>query len=244
MLITKLNFDIPLHAGDIPLFRSSIIELVGRENEIFHNHDNSSDSEGYYHFGYPLVQYAVRKGRATIIGLGKGAEAIYQQLLPKLGKGMALAGQQVPISHYHIQQQEHLWEIRESPKEYGLYGWIGLNKTNYRKWKELSDSLSRQEILSKALTGHIRSIGKTVGLDEPKQVVGEVLEVNNQKRVRWHKTELIRFHVRFRTNSPLPCGVGVGRCAAFGYGQVLPIEVYRSILMQKPELMTEEFQKV
>ena len=239
MLITTLNLDIPLHAGDIPLFRSSIIELVGRENEIFHNHDNSSESEGHYHFGYPLVQYAVRKRRATIIGLGKGAEAIYQELLPKLGNGMELDGQRVLVRHYHIQQQEHEWEIRESPEEYGLYGWIGLNQRNYRRWKDQSNGLSRMEILSGALTGQLRSLGKTIGIDEPKQITAEVMEVHNQKRVRWHKTQLIRFHIRFRTNIFLPADIGIGRCVAFGYGQVLPVEVYQRIMIQRPVFVAD-----
>jgi hypothetical protein len=45
-------FDFKIEKKEIPTFRAAIIEKVGRENILFHNHLGQD-----FRYGYPLIQY-------------------------------------------------------------------------------------------------------------------------------------------------------------------------------------------
>lgn len=230
MRILTLSLDLPLHPGDIPAFRSCIAGLAGREHEIFHNHDAGTGENDRYHWGYPRVQYVVRRGRATLIGLDAGAEAIRRILLPQLPYSLHFAGRAHKLGGYQMQEKIHEVVPLERPRQYGLFGWIALNRSNYTAWKIASEEAERLQILSRALTGHLRAFAQTVGGLDLQQISGEVLSVGNQKRIAWHSVPLIRFHVHFQTNLKLPTGIGIGRSAAFGFGEALPLAAYKKIV--------------
>jgi len=69
--ILTLIFDFEIERRDIPAFRGAIIEKVGRESILFHNH-----FEEKFRYGYPLIQYKVFKGYPTIICVNEGTEEI------------------------------------------------------------------------------------------------------------------------------------------------------------------------
>lgn len=235
MRILTLTLDLPLHPGDISAFRSCIAEIAGPEHEIFHNHDNAIEGAGHHHWGYPLVQYAVRRGQAAIIGLGAGADAIQQLLIPRMPGQLKFAGRTHWLTGLQMKEQRHRWELLETPQEYGLLGWIALNPGNYAEWKASEEPGSRKAVLERALTGQLRSAAKTAGIAELGPISGEVLRVDNQKRVQWHGTYLVRFHALVRSTLALPAGIGIGRLVAFGYGEAVPAAVYQRIVSRFPK---------
>jgi len=235
MRILTLTLDLPLHPGDISAFRSCIADIAGREHEIFHNHDNAIEHSGHHHWGYPLVQYAVRRGQAAIIGLGEGADAIQQLLIPKLPGQLQFAGRCHWLAGLRLDEQRHRWELLETPQEYGLLGWVALNHDNYVEWKAAEEAGKRKAVLERALTGQLKVAAKAAGLENLSPVKGELLRVDNQKRVAWHGTYLIRFHALISSTLALPIGIGIGRSAAFGYGEVLPAMVYQRMMSRAPK---------
>lgn len=220
MQIFTLTFDLELHPGNLRAFRSAIVECIGKEHELFHNHDQSSPNVAYQHWGYPLIQYSVRRGKATITGLEEGRNALLKQLLPKLPSELTFLGETHTISDYRLSIQEHEWILLSKPQNYGLFGWIALNNSNYQEWKQAGNELQRQIILSQALTGHLRAVGKAVGMSDLNNIHGKVLEVFNRKRAFFHNNPFIRFHAAIQSNLKLPKGIGLGRAAAFGFGEI------------------------
>ncbi|MCB0583387.1 MAG: hypothetical protein KDD10_29175 [Phaeodactylibacter sp.] len=235
MRILTLTLDIPLHPGDIPAFRSCIAGIAGLEHEIFHNHDNAVEGAGCRHWGYPLVQYAVRRGQAAVVGLGAGADAIQQVLVPKLPGQLQFAGRSHWLTGLQMNEQRHRWELLETPQEYGLFGWVALNPPNYAAWKAAGEPSGRKAVLERALTGQLRVLAKAAGFTALAPIQGEIAQVDNQKRVAWHGTHLVRFHALIRSALSLPMGIGIGRSAAFGYGETMPAEVYQSIMSRFPK---------
>lgn len=230
MRILTLSLNIPLHAGDIPAFRGSIAELVGKENEIFHNHDNADESSDHHHWGYPLVQYTVRRGRATLIGLGDGADALQQVLVPKLLGELQFAGRTYHLNGWHMKEFRPDWRILDEPQQYGLYGWLALNQDNFKDWKANTLPEARKAILERALTGHLRVLAKAAMIEDLDQVIGQVERIDNQKRASFHGTQLVRFHVLISSTLALPFGINIGRAAAFGFGELMPVHVYQRTL--------------
>lgn len=235
MRILTLRLDIPLHAGNIPAFRASMVELVGKENEIFHNHDNSEEGEAHFHWGYPLVQYSVRGGCATVVGLGDGAAAVRNILLPKLPPELTFAGETHPLMGFQMSEREHEWSVQSQYQTYGLHGWLALNNQNYIDWKFATSQEGRVTILNRALTGHLRVLAKATGIEPLENVLGEVIGIGNQKRVSWHDTYFVRFHALVRSTLSLPTGIGLGRSVAFGFGEVIPVSVYEKLMSKKQQ---------
>jgi len=230
MRILTLTLNIPLHPGEIPAFRGCIAELVGRKQELFHNHDNATNGQQHYHWGYPLVQYAVRRGKATIIGIGPGADALQQVLLPKLPGQLEIAGRTHWLTDVQMKGHGHQWLLLEEPQQYGLYGWLALNHDNYRDWKATTLPEARRMVLERALTVHLRVIAKAAEVAELEQVLGNIIQVDNQKRVQCLGTQFVRFHALISSTLTLPYGIGIGRAAAFGFGEILPVPIYQRIM--------------
>lgn len=227
MQLTTLTLNLLLHPGNLSAFRASIVEQVGQEHHIFHNHDNSRGQD-HHHWGYPCIQYAVRRGRATIIGIGEGSEAIKRILIPRLPDELSMAGHTYPIGDYRMKSQiiETAWE--EHPQRYGLAGWLALNKENYHLWKSTEDADIRRTVLNQALTGHLRVLASGLELPNPKQALGDVLRIDKRKRIQWHGTQLISFDALIQCNLNLIPGIGMGRITAFGFGEVMSEGYYRA----------------
>lgn len=234
MRILTLTLNLPLHSGDIPGFRAAIAELVGLEHELFHGHNNDPEVLYQHNRAYPLIQYAARRGRATLIGLGEGADALRQILLPRLPGELHFAGQTRPINGMNMQERSVELQVLEQPQTFGLYGWLALNAENYAEWKAKATDTERIPLLNRALSGHLRALAERFEVPDYKSIQGTILRIDNQKKVRWHGTELVRFHVLAQANLSIPYGAGLGRAAAFGFGELMSETYYeRSLQLQQ-----------
>ncbi len=219
MHLSTLNIDLRLHPGDLPGFRACIAERAGFEHTGFHNHrPDRKDTDRDW--TYPLIQYAVRRGKATVIGLGDGAAAIRQHLLPKMEGSLTFAGQTHPITGFECRDMSYIPEILPENQPFVLSGWLALHKHNYGSWKAAASEAERLELLSRALTGHLRCFAEAMGVPDHKAVVGRILRVDGQKKISWHGVSLVRFDVLATANLLPPTGIGLGRAAAFGFGEV------------------------
>lgn len=223
MLITTISLDIPLHPGHLPAFRACIAELDELVHPELHNHRPDREDTDR-NWGYPLFQYAVRRGKATIIAIGEASDAIAAQLWPKLKGTLHFAGQEHLLSRKYLSSTEFELQLLPVPRHFALRGWLALNAEGYSAWKADQQSEdARRAVLSRALTGHLRSMSETLGLPEYKSVEARVLQVDGQKKIKWHGVDLIRFDVQAEANILPPPGIGIGRAAAFGFGEVCHI---------------------
>jgi hypothetical protein len=193
---------------------------MGTEAPFFHGHNNALDAKDPYIRAYPLVQYAVRRGRATLIGLGEGADALRQELLPRLPDELYFAGRPRPILGMNMQEHTVEWGLLGESRIFGLTGWLALNADNYKQWKTSLGAAERFQLLSRALTGHLRALAERFEVPHCKNIQANILRIDKQKKMQWHGTPLVRFNVLAEANLTLPNGVGIGRAAAFGFGEL------------------------
>lgn len=220
MQIVTLSLDIPLHPGDLPGFRAAVSELAGFEHTLFHNH-RTDRSDTDRDWGFPLIQYTVRRGRAVIIGMEAAADLLIAQLWPRLKGTLHFAGRDYTLLRKHLSEEDYDFQILSTPKPFALRGWLALNAEAYATWKaEQHSEPARLAILSRALTGHLRSMAETLSLPDFKSVEARIWQVDGQKKIKWHGVDLIRFDVQAEANILPPSGIGIGRAAAFGFGEV------------------------
>lgn len=245
MNLTHLQFPFPLHPGLIPNFRAAIVEQIGLGHQLFHGHDNSEQGVTKYSNEYPLIRFAIFRGRPQIIGMGAGARAIIQHLLPAIPDTLVIAGQPCDTTGWKLKTSHWEPEVLSEYQSFGLYQWVGLNKENYEAWKAHDGKESaRRLILDRCLTGHLRALAQAAGLDKQQRsrIVARVLRQDRVKKIEWHGTKLIGFDVVAEANFVPPYGLGLGRCHSFGFGEVCSERGYAALtdLKRKPKQKGDE----
>ena len=222
MKIRTLYLDLALQPGDLPNLRGAVVERIGRDLQLFHNHSVDPNAASPLDWGYPLIQYGLDRGRATITGIAKGADALADALVPHLLSPWTIKGKYYEEINFKTETVDWDWSLEMEPQTCKLSGWLALNKANYRRWKHM-DGIEDEEmiLLSQCLTGQLRSLGESLGMPWYKNIHAEVVSILRKNKIRWHHTNLLKFDVLIETNLKLPKGIHVGRAAAFGFGKVM-----------------------
>lgn len=242
MQLTTLTFNFPLHPGDIPAFRAAIVEVVGLGHFLFHNHDNSVPGQQAYHNDYPLIRFGVHGGRARITAMHTGADALLRHLLPVLPDTLYIAGRPCDATQYTLDNQR--WDVQLLPEAQpvGIKKWVALNNANYADWKKLEHHPdARLQLLNRCLTGQLRmAAARLAPTLDSNTIHGEVLRLDNVKRIQWHKTQLIAFDAVVSTALALPYGIGLGRSTAFGFGELCDAHTYNLLTTRKHATQTHD----
>ena len=67
----QVRFDTPIARWELPLLRGAIISLLSRDNTIYHNHE-----AGGLRYAYPLIQYRQIDGKAALVCVADGVDAL------------------------------------------------------------------------------------------------------------------------------------------------------------------------
>lgn len=233
MQILTLTFPFRIPPYELTDFRRAVNHCVDRKAEHFHNHNNS-DGPSPYHWDYPRIRYSLYCGRATVTGIGEGAMTLTRHLLPRLlsGEPLLINGRPYSVSGFQCEQRDIPLELLPTRQPFYLHRWVALNKDNYRQWKKLEGKENaRQILLGRALTGQLRTLAESLAPEiDREEIVAEILSVDQQKRIKWHRTQLIGFNVIAQSRLLPPVGLGVGRSVSFGFGEVVPPQIYRRFL--------------
>lgn len=220
----KLNlltatFDIPLKPHQVPHFRSGVVDLIGREHDLFHNHNGKG-----FHIRYPLIQYKLNRKKAGILGIGKGNEALYY-LITGGHTEITFGGETFPFRLMHLQNKACELRVTEKPRTYRLFRWIALNQQNYEHWKSGIDFEAKSRLLKKQLAAHIISFARGVEWRIEERFNVKIININQTKMIKFKNTPLMAFDVDFEVNLQLPPEIGLGKAVGFGFGKTLPLRV-------------------
>jgi hypothetical protein len=199
--------------------------VAGRENELFHNHNNHDQEAGdnKFHYRYPLINYRIQNQAASLFGINEGAEAIDKLLRTKAFKEFRINGSPQPL-HIFERQENSAFILSVLPKKqvytYRIYNYLPLTPDNYRLYKTLPDFIQKVQFIEKLLANHLIAFANAVNWKIP---ANRRLEVSIQDMDRIKKTEVLdipmmAFDMVFSCNALLPDRLAIGRKAAFGYG--------------------------
>ncbi len=214
--LTRCQVSIPLRQEALEQFRGAIAEQAGLENELFHNHDNTREN---YHYRYPLIQYQCVNGKAAMIGLGEGADAIAHWMLAYGGR-LKMGGKihQAPIEEYRSRSETI--QTTDEWHTYRISDWVALNEKNYSQWQKTQRLATQMEILESAFTAHIMAFARGINWFVDRRLVAELTDYHG---CQWHKrrgAELLAFDATFRIQALLPDGIGLGKGVSIGFGRI------------------------
>lgn len=194
--------------------------FIGREFEkypILHNHYG----EGKFLYSYPLVQYHIIDGQASILGIEEGAE-ILKEIYPKINE-LKMGDSYYKVEDHLIYDKEYdVVPAGEEIQYKFVTPWIALNSNNYEKYQANKDWKERKIMLNKILVGNILSMCKGLGI-----IVNRRLHVKSNLEhcpIQYKNVNMLAFTGEFRVNFKIPDFFGFGKGVSQGYGTVVKVD--------------------
>ena len=209
-----VQFDFELERREIPSFRAAVVEKVGRENVLFHNHGDDG-----FHYGYPAIQYKIYRGYPTLVCINEGAEEMLK-FFQQSDWDMVINGRQVRTRIKHISLDYVYCGFSERPLYYRIRNWFALNEDNFRKFIGLNEDAARNELLERILVGNIISFAKCIRWDLDRRVVVAIPSQPKQRFFSFKNFQMMGFDLEFQANVVLPSAIGLGKSTSRGFGVI------------------------
>lgn len=208
MQTTTITFNTPLRPSNLEQFRQLVAEYG--KSDLFHNHQ-TNDSTIYR---YPLVQYRVHGGKATLFAINEGCDAVGQLL-----KNEDLVAQ---LGGIDKETNDHNFDLKitENTFAYRIYHYIPFKPDSYNAYKQLPNMVAKIQMLEQLLQNHILSLMLCDGQQQidKSAIKISILDLDRVEKVSAFGTSLMAFDMVFNCNIALPNRIALGRKLALGYG--------------------------
>jgi hypothetical protein len=184
-----------------------------RDYPLLHNH--YSDDGSLY--SYPLIQYHIVDGEASILGIEEGGK-ILKEISSQINE-LKLSDRYYRVIKNIIHEKEtNITPTREEHHYKFLSPWLALNSVNYQKYKEMNDWKNKKLFLNNILVGNILSMAKGLGIIVNREIYPKTLLETKPSKYKSIMMEgfLGEFKVRFK----IPDFFSLGKGASYGFGSV------------------------
>ena len=212
ILIIRFKNEISLL--EIPFFRGAILNaLHGEANILFHNHVGESS----FRYSYPLIQYKRIQGKAAIVCLKEGTEAI-GQFFSEGTFTLNIGNRLVKMELESVLPRKCLIQTWNSMFKYRIRRWLPLNSENYQKYKVMESISEKISFLEGILVANLLSFSKGMGIYMEKEIQCKLTSLHDPFLIKNKGVKLMAFDIEFITNMSLPDYIGIGKNASIGYG--------------------------
>ena len=200
--------------AELPWFRGAVIAAAGRENGLFHNHDEQA---GGFRYAYPLIQYKRVQNRAALVCLEEGVHEIHAFFQGRPIELM-IGNRRISPEVEHLHLNEVTLQAWDTMFSYRLSNWLALKPEHYREFQSKTDEADRDRFLCSILRGNILSMAKGLGWYVDREIKVNMLHRSPMRLLPFKDTRLSAFDIRFESNVWLPKYVGLGKGGALGFG--------------------------
>lgn len=222
--LLHIEFNLPLKQAEISRWRGAFVEMIGREYELFHNHNNlqaTDEGNSKFHYRYPTIQYRVKSGRAAIVAINEAAQE-FQQLLAQKEWQLNWKGEDFDLQIMKFDRYEDQVHILDKKKAYLIRDLIILNQDNYFRWQNTHRLVDRALLLESILVGQILSFCKAIEYRIPdRKLEVDLYEIHHIRKASLKQNQFLEFDLSFGANIELPAGVGIGKKVSLGKGELL-----------------------
>ena len=210
-----VRFESDLGKGKVPAFRGAMIEKVGRDNMLFHNH--KSDTDLYYN--YPLIQYKSIYNKPALFCIGQGVEAIQAFFLQKTWQ-LTVNGEKMDLQVAEMQLNNYQPGMSTQACQYRLSRWLALNSENVKQYQQLKTLPERIAFLERLITGNILAFAKGIGWTVTDKIEVSIQDINRSYSEIYKGVKFYAFDLQFSSNVKLPQFIGIGKSASHGFGVI------------------------
>lgn len=209
-----IRFKNDLKFSEIPFFRGAIIHLTSGHNTLYHNHEGDG-----FRYSYPLIQYKVIGGKAAILCIGEGTEAIEDFFSGN--KDVAIGNRNVTLETDQLYANQTIVQVWNDMFTYKVKNWMPLNQENYIQYNKYDSLADKYRMLEKLLIGNILSFAKGVGITIEKEIKLSIVSPPELKVMTYKGVKMTVCNADFSTNVSLPAYIGLGKGASHGFGTVI-----------------------
>lgn len=210
--IAILQFEECLDIAELRCFRGAIIDMVGRENTSFHNHEELG-----YKYGYPTIQYKVMDGQVCLIGIRESAIPI-MQLAGRFPATIQIGKKQKVFHVKNCSLTPYIPVIEDAPKLYHLKQYMGLTDDNFKKYHSMLALTDKITLMEQIITGNILSFLKGIGYHAAERIEVAITRFEEQREKSYKHVKFDIFDVQFVSNIELPEAIGLGKSVSVGFG--------------------------
>lgn len=210
-----LKFDIPLKQSEITRFRGAVVSQDNNRDDIlFHGHDGED-----LRYAYPLIQYKAVDGRAAIVAVSEGTDALEQMTYPFV-RTIKLGEKEMTTTLCESMACSTNVDYSPQPVRYTITNWMPLNKENYEAYVHTDDMAERLQLLKRMLTGNILSFAKGIGLHLESELKVSIISFREGRPLIFKRQKMMAFNAEFSVNLRLPQLIGLGKGVSVGFGTV------------------------
>jgi len=212
--ILKIVFGQEISHEEIPLFRGAVINSLECKNVLFHNHLDDG-----LRYSYPLIQYKRIGGKAAIVCVGGGTEAI-GEFFASCNFDVMLKNRPLHLETESVKAYQNIVQVWDNMFDYQVRKWLPLNQDNYSDFQKLEGVVERYQMLEKILTGNVLSMAKGLGIYFDRQVEVKISDLNESRGYTYKDVMMKSFDLGFKCNVSIPSYLGIGKGVSLGYGMV------------------------
>lgn len=229
--LLRVHFDVEIAPYEVPGFRGAIIEKVGIENDLFHNHINTKNEKSgkidgidkskdpKFAYRYPRIQYKRIGKQPVILCVGEGVDEIHKFFEQKnwdiyIGKDLL----EMRIAKLDLNQFE--MKISERLSSYSIRNWVALNQQAYNQYQKLDGIVEKIAFLEKKLIGNILAFAKGIDWHIEEKIELKITDLPQMQLISYKKQKLQTFNLDFKTNVFIPQYIGLGAKTSVGMGTV------------------------
>lgn len=205
---------------EVPAFRGGIIKLIESGNVLFHNHLD----DGSFLYRYPLIQYKRIKGKAAIVCVGDGADAI-GEFFSSCNYEINIGDKIISLKVESVRPETMLIQRWNDTFTYSIRKYLPLNQTNYEKYVGTDSLVEQYSIIERCLLGNILSFAKNMEIRFEDVITAKIVELTEEPRLYKYKgVDMMGFDLKFTSNVSLPDFIGLGRGVSAGFGMITRIK--------------------
>jgi len=213
--VLTVSFNTRIENHEIPAFRGAIVDKVGRDSILFHNH-LAGDA---FLYKYPLIQYKTIQGKPTIVCIDYGVDEIHK-FFENRDWSLKISDRWLDMKIDSLNMNQFTMQVWDKQWRYSILNWIALNQENHEKYLAIESLTERISFLERTLIGNIISMAKGISWDVDKPIKLSISEIKNSKPVSLKGKRVMGFTLDFTTNVFLPNYIGLGKSVSLGYGVV------------------------
>lgn len=208
-----IRYDTPIAETEIPFLRGVILHAT--DNVLLHNHIDEQ-----LRYGYPLVQYKRIDGKAAIVCIDDGIEAVHDIIaidMPQIRLGRRTTSLSAPT----LELSEADISIRDTMFAYRIHKYFPLNQANNIKYNRTDSIIERYTLIEQCIVGNILSLAKSLGIYFDEKIVARLTCVAKSELYPFKGIQLRGFDLTFKANVLLPDYIGLGKHVSIGAGTII-----------------------
>jgi hypothetical protein len=209
-----IGFEEEIKPWELGFFRGAVIQLAGKQNILFHNHDKDK-----YRYSYPLIQYKRIDHRPHITCINEGVEEIHN-FFEKKQEGIVLGNRPYNLIVNDINLKHFTMQAWDSQFRYYLQEWMPINSKNLSVFMDLKSEQAKKDFFKPILVGNILSMAKGLDWYVEKEIEVKIDHIKGIRTIRTKGVEMFVVTLTFLSNVSLPTGIGLGKNAGTGHGVI------------------------